>query len=341
MKKKNFQLLTFGELLMRFSPEENKKIAEGDRFQSFVGGAEFNVAATASQLGLPCGILSKIPSNSIGTLVRNKVHSYGIGSKYLVMDESPQARLGIYYYEHGAYPRKPQIVYDRKNTSFCTLEQKEIPADILESTDCFFTSGITLALGELTKENGLAIIQKMKKYNVKIAFDVNYRGNLWSGEEAKECIESFLSQVDIFFCSEDTARLTFGKTGEMKDIMKSFAKEYGISVVASTKRIVHSPKRHTFSAMIYDASQDLFLEEEPYCDIEVIDRIGSGDAFVAGVLYGLLSDGGNCEQAITYGTALGAVKNTIAGDIALVSKKEIDEIIRVHKSKEFEREMIR
>ena len=218
---------------------------------------------------------------------------------------------------------------------------REIPADILESTDCFFTSGITLALCESVRENGIAILQKMKKNNVKIAFDVNFRGNLWSGEEAKECIERILPYVDIFFCSEDTARLTFGKTGDVKEIMKSFADEYGISVVASTKRIVHSPKRHTFSALIYDAAQDKFLEEEPYCDIEVVDRIGSGDAFVAGVLYGLLSKDGDCRKAISYGTALGAVKNTIAGDVATISRTEIDEIIRVHGSKELEREMIR
>ena len=341
MKKPKYQLLTFGELLMRFSPEENRRIAEGDRFHSYVGGAEFNVAATASQMGLPCSMLSKIPSNSIGSLVKNKVLSYGIGPEYLIADSTEQARLGIYYYENGAYPRKPQIVYDRKNTSFCTLEKTEIPEDVFQSTACFFTSGITLAVGELSKENGLFLIKKMKENKVKIAFDVNFRGNLWSGSEAKECIESFLPYVDIFFCSEDTARLTFNKTGEMKDIMKSFAKEYGISVIASTKRVVHSPKRHTFGAMIYDATKDLFIEEEPYCDIEVSDRIGSGDAFVAGVLYGLLSEGGTCRQALAYGTALGAMKNTMLGDIPCVSKEEVDEIIRVHNSKEIEREMIR
>ena len=129
------------------------------------------------------------------------------------------------------------------------------------------------------------MIKRFKAQGAIISFDVNFRGNLWTGAEAKECIESILPYVDIFFCSEDTARLTFLKEGDAKSIMKSFTEEYPISIVASTQRIVHSPKRHTFGSIIYSAKDDTYYEEAPYTDIEVVDRIGSGDAYISGVLY--------------------------------------------------------
>ncbi len=120
-----------------------------------------------------------------------------------------------------------------------------------------------------------------------ISFDVNFRGNLWTGAEARECIAKILPYVDIFFCSEETARLTFGKEGDLhSEIMKSFTEEYPISVVAATQRVVHSPKVHTFGSLIYNAKKDKFYEEEPYQNIEVVDRIGSGDAYISGALYG-------------------------------------------------------
>ena len=156
---------------------------------------------------------------------------------------------------------------------------------------CFHTSGITLALGEKCQRAGVEMIKRFKEQGALISFDVNFRGNLWTGAEARTCIEGILPYVDVFFCSEDTARLTFKKTGTAQEMMKSFTEDYPISVVASTQRIVHSPKRHTFGSVMYDAVKGAFYEEEPYRDIEVVDRIGSGDAYISGALYGIISSG--------------------------------------------------
>ena len=176
------------------------------------------------------------------------------------------------------------------------------------------------------------MIRRFKEAGALISFDVNFRANLWSGQEARECIERILPYVDIFFCSEDTARLTFGKTGTAREMMKSFTEEYPISIVASTQRIVHSPKRHTFGSVIYDAREDKFYEEEPYRDIEVVDRIGSGDAYISGVLYGLLAHNGDCRRALEYGNAYSSMKNTIPGDLPSCNLEETDRVIRQHKS---------
>lgn len=177
------------------------------------------------------------------------------------------------------------------------------------------------------------MIKRFKEAGTLISFDVNFRGNLWTGEEAKECIESILPYVDVFFCSEDTARLTFGKTGDLKSIMKSFTEDYPISIVAATQRTVHSPKQHTFGSVIYNAKEDKYYEEEPYRNIDVIDRIGSGDQYCAGVLYGLLSSDMDCQKALAYGNARGAGKNTIPGDMPSMDKDEIDSIIADHNNK--------
>jgi 2-dehydro-3-deoxygluconokinase len=115
-------------------------------------------------------------------------------------------------------------------------------------------------------------------------------------------------------------------------MMKSFTQEYPISIVASTQRIVHSPKSHTFGSVVYDAKNDCFYEEEPYRNIEVVDRIGSGDAYISGALYGLLAYDGDCRKVLEYGNAASAIKNTIPGDLPSISLKEIDRVIRQHQS---------
>lgn len=330
--KKEFDLLSLGEIMLRLSPPSNERMTRGDTFSKQAGGAELNSATGAAMLGLRCGIISKLPANDLGMYIKNRVRLCGVSDDYLVYDESKDARLGVYYYESGAYPRKPRIVYDRKNTSINKLSVNDFDEGIYSSTRCFHTSGITLALSPELRATTIEMIRRFKEHGTIISFDVNFRGNLWSGPEAKECIESILPYVDIFFCSEETARLTFLKEGDAKSIMKSFTEDFPISIVASTQRIVHSPKRHTFGSIIYSAKDDTYYEEAPYADIEVVDRIGSGDAYISGVLYGLLSHEGEYQRALEYGNAVSSLKNTIPGDLLSTDLKEIDGIIKEHKS---------
>lgn len=176
------------------------------------------------------------------------------------------------------------------------------------------------------------MIKRFKKAGALISFDVNFRANLWTGAQAKECIEEILQYVDIFFCSEDTARLTFLKEGTAEEMLKSFSKDYPISVVAATQRIVHSPKVHSFGSVVYDAKNDKFFKEPAYENIEVVDRIGSGDAYISGFLYGLLAHDMDCKKAMEYGNATAAVKNTIPGDLPSSDLKEIEQVIKAHNS---------
>jgi 2-dehydro-3-deoxygluconokinase len=339
--KRTFDLLALGEILLRLSPPNDERLVRGDLLQKQTGGAELNVVSGASMLGLHTGIISKIPSNDIGFFVKNYIRFCGVSDDYLIYDDNKEARLGIYFYENGAHPRKPAIVYDRLNSSMRTLRIDEIPEEIFTSTRCFHTSGITLALNENIRKTAIELIKKFKANGTIISFDVNFRRNLWSGEEAKSCIEEILPYVDIFFCSEDTARLTFLSEGSAYDIMKDFTRKYPISIVASTQRIVHSPKMHTFGSVIYSKAEDQYYEEDPYRNIEVIDRIGSGDAYVSGVLFGLLNCGFDCRRALEYGNASSAMKSTVHGDLPSCNLREIDQLIQSHKMTEGQREMDR
>lgn len=175
-------------------------------------------------------------------------------------------------------------------------------------------------------------MRKFKEHGTLISFDVNFRGNLWSGEEARKCIEEILPLVDIFFCSDSTARLTFQKKGTPEEVMKSFTRDYPLSIVAATDRTVHSPKNHSFGSVIYEAKSDRFYKEKNYENIEVVDRIGSGDAYIAGALYGILKYPEDLSQAVSIGNAVSALKNTVPGDFPAMDFSEVLELIYEHQS---------
>lgn len=336
-----FDLVTMGQLLLRLSPPGNERIARSDVFEKNVGGAELNVAVGAALLGLHTGIISKLPAHDLGQFMKGTIRSYGVSDDFFIYDHSEDARVGVYYYEYGAYPRKPQVIYDRRHSSFFSLNLDEIDPVVYKSTKCFHTSGITLALSPQLRETTIEAIKRFKENGALISFDVNFRGNLWSGDEARETILKILPYVDIFFCSESTAQLTFLKTGSCREMIKSFTEEFPIKAVFATQRTVHSPKNHDFSSLAYCAERDAYFEEPAYENIDVVDRIGSGDAYISGALYGLIHSNGDVQEAVKYGNATSAMKNTIPGDLPQSSLKEIESVIRDHYSTGFHSEMDR
>lgn len=339
-EKKQFDLITLGEILLRFSPDQNNRLAKASTLNIQAGGAELNVASGVSILGLNTAIITKLPKNDLSTLIIDNVRALGVSDSLIVFDSSKDARVGTYYYEYGAYPRKPNVIYDRKSSSFskiCNNDFKHIlKGNNFSSTKMFHLSGITLALSKSARESAYELVKFFKKSGALISFDVNYRANLWDEDEARKCIEQILPYVDILFCSQFTANHTFKYYGDLKTIMQQFCDKYNINIMASTKRIVHSPKSHSFSSTIYNSKEQRYYEEPPYENIDVIDRIGSGDAYVSGVLYGLLQYNLNCKKALEFGNAASALKNTVTGDILCTNIDEIISIINDHsKSSDF------
>ena len=338
---KPFDLLTLGEVLYRLSPPGMERLSACDTLIRRVGGAELNVAVGAAELGLKSGLITKLPAGTAGAYARHEIRANALSECYIAEDHSRDARLGIYYMEAGAAPRKPAVIYDRKYSSIYTISPEDFPEEMYHAARCFLTTGITLALGGAVRETAVEMIRRFKAGGARIAFDVNFRGNLWSGAEAKACIEQLLPLVDIFFCSESTARLTFGLSGTTEQMMKQFTEQYPIQMVVSTIRTVHSPKVHDFGSVLYDSETDRYYCAKPYTSIDVADRIGSGDAYIAGCLYGLLKEDGNPADAVRYGNAFAALKCTVEGDLPDSSLEETVEVIRTHESDGPETEMKR
>lgn len=328
-KNTEFEILGLGEVLLRLSPYNKERILSSDSFEKRAGGSELNVVSGISTLGLRSGIITKLPDNEIGKYIRNRIRFTGVSDDYLVLDPNPGARLGIYYYESGAAPRKPTVVYDRSATSFSTLKMEDLPDDIFSKTKIFHVSGITLALSPEIRREVRKIIAAFKAEGCLISFDVNYRASLWDEDEARNEITPILPFIDILFVSEETSRRMFKKNGSTEEVMTSFSEQYGCKLVATTQRQVLSPTRHSWDSMIYSCEENSFFREEPYRDIEVVDRIGSGDAYLAGVLFGLLKYH-DVQKALQFGNAMAAIKNTIPGDMPVSDFQEISRAIKEH-----------
>lgn len=339
--KRSFSLLGIGEVMLRLSPAGKERISYSETFEKRAGGSELNVASGISMLGLRTGIITKLPRNEIGKFVKHKIRFSGTSDDYVVYDDSEDKRLGIYYYESGAYPRVPVVSYDRRGSSFTTFKRRELKESVYTSCNVFHTSGITLALSDGVRHEVKQMMKEFHDTGTLVSFDVNYRAALWDEATAKATIESILPYVNILFVSEETLRRMFAMTGTLAEIHREFAKKYPkIEIIASTKRTVVSPQKHNFTSLVYDAREDRHFEEEPYENIDVVDRIGSGDAYVAGALYAMLTKG-TIEDMARYGNAMAALKNTVLGDMTVCDLGDIERIIKTHNTDGPKSEMVR
>lgn len=324
-----FDAIGMGEVMLRLTPPDRDRISLSAAFEKSVGGSELNVMCGISQLGLRTAVLTALPDNALGHFVKNRIRYNGVSDDFLVFDQTEDARLGTYFYEMGVHPRKPSVLYDRKNSSFVNMTFDQIDPDLPASTRVFHVSGITLGLNKNIRETAMQLVRQCKEAGCLITFDVNYRAALWGEEEAFNAVQEMLPYVDILFVSEETSRRMMRRTGSAQEIIKSLVGDFGMQTVCMTMRTVSSPTRHTWDSMLYDASRDVFYREEPYTDIEVVDRIGSGDAYLSGILAGLLGDYGPL-QALKMGNAMAAVKNTVFGDMPSSDLRELRSIIAGH-----------
>ena len=335
-----YDVLGLGEVMLRLSASDRERINQGSIFEKRIGGSEFNVLSGVSVLGGRCGLVTKLPDSELGTFVIGQVRSCGVTDEFIVRDPAKGARLGVYYYEAGASPRKSTVIYDRAASSMCGMTLSDIPDKAFSSARVFHTSGITLALSPGCRQLVGETMRRFREQGALISFDVNYRANQWSEEEARDTIRGILPYVDLFFVSEESSRRMFGKTGTLEEIMKSYCREYGVRMVATTQRTAKSPSQHDFGSVIYSAEEDRFYSGEPYRDIEVVDRVGSGDSYVGGVL-SALCEGLSFGEAVERGNACAAMKTTIMGDLPAFDRNDIRRIIDQHLRPDGQSEMNR
>lgn len=314
------ELVTFGETMLRLSPPRGRRLETEGELDVQVGGAESNVAAAASCLGVDAAWCSKLPANPLGRRVARALRGHDV-TPAVAWDDSDDARLGTYYLEYGADPRETTVVYDRANASITTVSTDELDTDRLADASVFHTTGITPALSDATAETTRELLDIAGDADTLRSFDLNYRSKLWSQAEAAAGYESVLPAVDLLFAPHRDGRAILGYEGDAPAVARGLAADYDLDAVVVTRGAEGS------LALVDDA----VIEEGIYSD-ETIDAIGTGDAFVGGFLGELLANGGeltptNVETAQSYAAAAAAVKRTITGDVLVATRQEIESVL--------------
>ncbi|MDA3845849.1 MAG: sugar kinase [Vallitaleaceae bacterium] len=328
------KVITLGEIMLRLSTPGFQRFTQSDSFDVTYGGGEANVAVSLANFGFDASFVSKVPNNPIGQSAINHLRRYGVDTSNVLRGGN---RLGIYYLETGASMRASTVVYDRADASIAKATAEEFDFDaIFEGADWFHFSGITPALSKEAADLTLAALKAAKKHKVTVSVDLNYRKKLWSEAEAKACMTELMQYVDVCIGNEEDAEKVLGfKPGSTdvtsgaleldgyKDIFKQMKEQFDFKYVVSTLRKSHSASDNGWSALIYDGNE--FYHSKEYA-IHIVDRVGGGDSFSGGLIYGLLALD-DFKSALEFAVGASALKHTIPGDFNLVSIDEVMTLI--------------
>ena len=319
-----YNVVTFGEIILRLSPPAGTRLFQTNALTACFGGSEANVAVLCARLGLRAAFATKVPQGELGEAALRSLACYGV-------DVSPSVRggdrLGVYYYENGAGFRPGRCVYDRAGSAFAGAKAAEFDfAAILEGADALFLSGITPALSDEAFAACLAAVSEAKKNGAAVYFDLNYRSKLWSESEAAKRVGELLPFVDVFISSLYQASdvLALGADTSAPDeacaaVAAALFERYAFRAVALTVRRTFSADKNGFFAMISDGENAYFSEKY---ETQIVDRVGSGDAF-SGALIAALARGDGYESAARYAAAAAVLKHSVCGDFAIISDDEI------------------
>ncbi|HTG55989.1 MAG TPA: sugar kinase, partial [Niabella sp.] len=316
------KVVTLGEIMLRLSTPGFQRFVQSDSFDVTYGGGEANVAVALSNYGLNGVFVSKVPDNAIGQSAINHLRRYGVDTQHVALGGE---RLGIYFLETGASMRASQVIYDRAGASIADVDASEFNWDaIFEGADWFHTTGITPALSDKAAALTEAALKAAKERGITTSIDLNYRKKLWSKEKAQSVMTELCKYVDVCIGNEEDAETTLGfkaahsdiTKGELnldgyKDVIRQMKDKFGFKYIASSLRESYSASDNGWSALVSDGKE--FYHTRKY-DVRIVDRVGSGDSFASGLIYGLVT-GMSMADAAEFGVAASALKHTIPGDL--------------------------
>ena len=329
------KVVTFGEIMLRLQPPEYKRFLQATSFDVVYGGGEANVAISLAQYGDDAAYVTKLPDNPIGQACLNEIRKWGVNTSFIARGG---ARLGIYFCEKGASQRPSNVVYDRAGSAIATSTVADFDWDkIFEGVDWFHFTGITPALGDNVAESVLAACKAAKARGIKISCDLNYRKKLWSKEKAGEVMGNLMQYVDVLIANEEDCSDVFGikatgtdiETGKIstdgyKEVCRKIEDRFGIHTVAITLRESISASQNGWSGMLF-ADGDFFFSDRYL--ITIIDRVGGGDSFGAGLIHSL-ANGKGPQDAISFAVAASCLKHTVEGDYNVASEKEVLNLVK-------------
>ncbi len=315
-------LVTFGETMIRLSPPGHRRVEQATTFDVNVGGSELNTAVAAQRLGLETSYVTRLTTNPLGQMVENKAREHGVDTTHILWTD--ENRMGLYFVEFGASPRANSVLYDRRDSAIARIHPGEIDwNNILQGGKIFHTSGITPALSPNAAEVTTEAVKIAKKVGLKVSIDLNYRARLWSQQEARAVMTRLVEQADILITTEEDTERVFGITApSYEEVAQTLAKRFQLEVVAITLRETPSVWRNKWTGIAY-AKEEIY--RAPTFDIEIVDRVGAGDSFSGGFLFGYLEDGP--LSGVRYGVAISALKQTNPGDLSWATRDEVECIL--------------
>lgn len=331
------KIVTMGEIMLRLSTPGNEKFIQADEFDVCYGGGEANVAVSLANYGHDVQFVTKVPENPIGECAIAALRKMNVCTKHIAKGGE---RLGIYFLETGAAMRASNVVYDRAHSSISTATAEDFDFDeIFKGVDWFHFTGITPAISDAAAELTKVACKAAKKAGVKVSCDLNFRKKLWSSQKAQKVMSDLMQYVDICIGNEEDAEKVLGfkpgntdvTTGELElagyqDIFKQMVDKFNFEYVISSLRVSHSASDNGWSACIYYRDTKEFYHSREYRIFPIVDRVGGGESFAAGVICGFV-DGKNFKEALEYGVAASALKHTIPGDFNLVGRAEVDNLV--------------
>ncbi len=327
------KVVTFGEIMLRLAPNGYYRFFQNDQMQATFGGGEANVAVSLANFGVDTAYITKLPKHAIGQAAVDSLRSFGVDTDGIVRGGD---RVGIYYLEKGASQRGSVCIYDRAYSAIQQASPSDFDWDsIFSGAKWFHFTGITPALGanlvEICKEACVAA----KAHGVKVSCDLNYRGKLWTREQARTAMTELCRYVDVCISNEEDAKDVFGIEAEGTDITggklnkegyrsvaRQLAEKFGFEKVAITLRSSLSANDNDWAGMLYDGENCCFSKEY---HLHIVDRVGGGDSFGAGLIYSLL-EGKSTQEAIEFAVAASALKHSIEGDFNRVSVAEVQKL---------------
>lgn len=329
------KIVTLGEIMLRLSPTGNYRFVQSESFQIFPGGGEANVAVSLANYGHTACFISKLPSHEIGQIAVNALRRYGVNTEYISRGGD---RVGLYYAETGASMRPSKVIYDRAHSAIAEADISDFDFDkIMEDADWFHWSGITPAISDKAAEIVRVACEAAKRHGVTVSVDLNFRKKLWTSEKAISVMRPLMQYVDVCIGNEEDANMCLGYKPDADveggktdaegyyEIFKGMMKEFGFKYVVSTLRESYSASHNGWKALIYDGKT--FYESKHYDINPIIDRVGGGDSFSAGLIHGLLSYKDQ-TKALEFAVAASALKHTIPGDFNLISTSEVESLAK-------------
>ncbi len=316
------RVVTFGETMLRLSPPGYQRLVQAERFEVSVAGTESNTAAVLAQLGVPVTWLSRLPDNPLGRLVAQRLQALGVDVSNVSWDTD--GRLGLYFVESGVTPRPTRVYYDRKNSAMSRWKPGEWDwRTLLKDARLLHATGITPALSDTCREATLEALRTAHEMGIPVSFDLNYRSLLWTPQEARRVIENLLPFVQLLIVSPADARTVFEVEEDDTAVAGAVRRRYQVPVVATPLRDQQTATAGRRYSVV--ATAEGVLQSEG-CPFEVVDPIGSGDAYDAGFVYGFLQ--GDLQLAMRCADALSALKHTVPGDVLVTSRQDLEEVIR-------------